>query len=80
MAIKFTYKGKTLEEVKNMDLKEFAELLPSNKRRSIKRGFTVAQKKLLKKIDQTLNGAYKKPLKTHCRNMVILPKMVGLVI
>ena|SRR3989344_2088143 len=78
--VKFTYRGKTLEELKNMELKEFLELLPSRQRRSLKKGFTEPQKKLLKKIDLTLENKYKKPIKTHCRDMIILPKMIGLTI
>lgn len=80
MAKKFTYKGKSIEELKEMELKEFVELLPSRQRRSLLRGFTDEQKKLLKKIDATVQGKYKKPIKTHCRDMIILPKMVDLTL
>ena len=78
--MEFKYKGKTLTELKRMDLKEFIELVPSKVRRSLKRGFTEQQKTLLKKIDLVLEEKYKKPIKTHCRGMIILPKMVGLTI
>lgn len=71
----FTYKGKTLDELKDMDLKEFIELLPSRKRRSIKRGLTDQQKILLKNI-----RAKKKNIETHCRDMIILPEMIGILI
>ncbi len=71
----FTYKGKTLDELKDMDLKEFIELLPSRKRRSIKRGLTEQQKILLKNI-----RAKKKNIETHCRDMIILPEMIGILI
>ena len=80
MAREFRYRGKTLEELKKMELKEFVNLLSSRSRRSINRGFTDAEKKLLKKIDATIEGKYKKPIKTHCREMIILPKMIGLTI
>lgn len=76
----FKYRGKTLEELKEMDLTEFIELLPSREKRSLKKGFTEQQKKLLKKIDLFLQGKYKKPIKTHCRSLIIIPKMVGLTI
>ena len=78
--IDFKYRGKTLEELNKMDMKELAELLPYKSRRTLKRGFTEQQKILLKKIDLTLEGKYKKIIKTHCRDMIILPKMVGLTI
>jgi len=71
----FTYKGKTLEELKKMSIDELAEILPARQRRSLKRGFTEYQKKLLKKIRKG-----EKNIKTHCRDMIILPEMVGLTI
>ena len=76
----FKFKGKTIEELKNMELNKFVEILPSRERRSLKKGFTEKQKKLLKKIDLFLQGKYKKQIKTHCREMIILPKMVGMTI
>ena len=36
----FTYKGKTLEELKKMSMNELGQLLTSRQRRKIKRGFT----------------------------------------
>jgi small subunit ribosomal protein S19 len=80
MAREFTYKGKTLQELKQMDIAEFAKLAPARVRRSLKRGFTDAQKALLNKIRKANQGLYKKQIKTHCRDMVILPEMVGLKI
>lgn len=71
MPKEFNFKGKTLKELKKMDLEEFAELLDSRKRRSLKRGFTEEQKKLLKKIKRG-----KEFVKTHARDMVIIPQMV----
>ena len=76
----FKYHGKTLEELNKMELKDFIALIPSRMRRSLKRGFTDKQKSLLKKIDLILQGKYKKQIKTHCRDMIILPKMVNLTI
>ena len=76
----FTYRGKTLEELKAMPIQEVAKLLPTRERRTITRGFTDAQKLLMKKVEAASNGTYKKAIKTHCRNMVILPIMVGLKI
>lgn len=77
---KFTYKGKTLEELKEMSIQDFAKLVPTRTRRSLKNGFTEEQKLLLKKIRKANQGTYKKPIKTHCRNMIIIPEMVGLKI
>ena len=71
----FTFKGKTTEELKKMSLNELAQLLTSRQRRTIKRGFTEQQKILLKKIK-----ANEKNIETHCRDMVILPEMIGITI
>jgi len=80
---KFRYRGKTLEELLNMPMDEFIELLPARQRRSLKRGLTKAQVKLLAKIrkvrQKKLTGK-KAVIKTHVRDMIILPEMVGLTI
>jgi small subunit ribosomal protein S19 len=68
----FKYKGKTVEELKEMSLEDFSLLLPSVLRRKIKRGFTEQEQKLLAKFDKN-----EKNIKTHCRDMIVLPSMVG---
>lgn len=80
MAKELTYRGKNAQDLQKMSLKEFAELLPARQRRTINRGFTELQKKLLVKIQKVKAGKYKKPIKTHCRNIVIIPEMLGLTI
>ncbi|MFH1439889.1 MAG: 30S ribosomal protein S19 [Candidatus Woesearchaeota archaeon] len=72
MAVKdINYKGKSVDEIKAMSLKEFAKLIPSRQRRSLSRGFTDAQKKFLKKLEKKGNN-----VKTHCRSIVIVPQML----
>ena len=71
----FTYRGKTLEELNKISLNDFMLLLPSRERRSLKRGFTEQQKILLKRI-----RAKKSNIETHCKDIIILPEMVGLTI
>ncbi|MBI2135079.1 30S ribosomal protein S19 [Candidatus Woesearchaeota archaeon] len=68
----FTYRGKTMEELRKLSLNEIAELLPARRRRSIKRGLTEQQKRLLKKVKRN-----EKNIETHCRDMIVLPEMVG---
>jgi small subunit ribosomal protein S19 len=75
---KFTYRGYTLEELQRMSLEEFAKLLPARERRSLLRGFTEQEKKLLQKI-RKYKGT-NKFIRTHCRDMIILPEMVGMTI
>ena len=76
----FTYRGKTLAELQKMSLTELISLLPARQRRSLKRGFTDYQKKLLDKIKRVKEGKIKKTIKTHCRSMIILPDMVGMLL
>ncbi len=71
MAQDFKYRGKDLEELKELSLEEFAELLPSDKRRSINRKLTDEQKKILDNLEE------KDYIKTHARDMIIVPDMVG---
>jgi small subunit ribosomal protein S19 len=76
MALKeFKYRGKSLEDLKKLSLKELSLLLPSRERRKIKRGFTDAEKAFLDKLQSK-----SKKIETHCRDMVILPQMVGRII
>ncbi len=74
MAKVFYFHGKTWEEVKNMPPEEFMKLLPSRKRRSLKRGLNDSQKTLLKTIR---NSKPDKMIRTHVRSMIIVPEMVG---
>ena len=67
----FTYRGKTLEELKSLNMKDFMNLLPSRERRTLKRGFTEQEKILLKLLKTKDN------VKTHCRDLIIIPEMVG---
>ncbi len=76
----FKYRGYSLEELLNMSLEDFSKLLPSRQRRSIRRGLSPEQKKLLRKIRLAKKGKYNKPIRTHSRDMVILPEMVGMTI
>ena len=69
----FTYKGFKVEELESMSVKEFAEIAPARVRRTIARGFTDAQKIVFKEIEKG-----KKEIKTHCRDLVIVPSMINL--
>lgn len=70
------YKGKKLDELKGMSVQEFMKIAPSRSRRTLKKGFTDAQKKLLVKLRAAIAGKYKKPVKTRCRDMIVIPEML----
>jgi len=76
---KFKYRGKSIEELLDISMDELAELLPARQRRSLRRGFTSEQVKLLKKIREAKKKG-KKVIKTHVRDMIVLPEMFGLTI
>jgi small subunit ribosomal protein S19 len=75
----FTYRGHTLDELQSMSLDEVAELLPARQRRTITRGLSVEHEKLLETAraageEETAND----PIRTHLRDMPIVPEFVGL--
>ncbi len=76
MAQKFLYRGLPWEQIEKMSMEEFAKLVPSRDRRVLKRGFTETQKKLLKNIRTNRQKFWK----TRCRQMVIIPELVGVTI
>lgn len=67
----FTYRGKTMKELLELSLKDFIALLPARQRRSFNRGFTKEEKYLLEELRNKDN------VKTHCRELIIVPEMVG---
>ncbi len=79
MVRKFTYQGFELEELQKMPRDEFVELLPARQRRTLGRGISPRQKKLMQKIKRVRKGEQIR-LKTHARDMVVTPEMVGLTI
>jgi small subunit ribosomal protein S19 len=80
---RFLYRGKNLEELKRMGMKEFVDLLPSRQRRSLKRGMPRRQKKLLhklKKAKKAQKDGKELTIRTHNRDMIIFPEFIGLMI
>ncbi len=73
----FTFRGKEIEELKEMDVREFAKLLKSNERRTVMRQHDEIQKFVIKCNKRTANS---KLIRTHSRNLIIVPRMVGLKI
>jgi len=67
----FTFKGKTIEELQKMSLEDFSKLIPSRQRRALLRGFSKEEKKFLERLRKS-----NKPVRTHLREMIIVPEMV----
>ena len=66
------WRGRNQDELKKIELKEFALLITARERRKINRGFTLMEKALIKNIEKNVTR-----LRTHCRDMVIIPLMIG---
>jgi small subunit ribosomal protein S19 len=69
----FNYRGKTIEELNAMSMDEFIRLLPSRMRRSLRRGLSEEQRIVLGKLRKD-DG---KPIRTHSRDLIIIPEMLG---
>ena len=73
----FSYRGKNLEELKQLDIREFAKLLKARARRTILRNFQVVEKFVKRCKDKELK---KKQIRTNLRDILIVPQLVGMVI
>ncbi len=72
-AKEFTYRGYTIEQLTAMKLEELIPIMPARVRRSLKRGWNSEQLKVFEK----LSDPEIEVVKTHVRDMVILPQFVG---
>ena len=73
----FTYKGMGIEELKKLDVREFAKYLKSRQRRTVFRQF--------QEIEKFINRAREKQkkdkkIRTHLRDLVVVPRMIGMKI
>lgn len=78
-----TYRGFTIEELQQMSMDDFIRVLPARQRRSLLRGLPNEQRvfiEKLRKAKQITEKGQKPVVKTHCRDVVILPEMVGVTI
>ena len=80
MPKEFRYRGKSMEELNSMSTEALLELLPSRARRSLNRGVSEEKRKLLEDARAIKEGKVEGQIKTHARDMIILPTMVGLTI
>ncbi|MCW4018423.1 MAG: 30S ribosomal protein S19 [Candidatus Bathyarchaeota archaeon] len=80
MPKEFSYRGHSLASLQGMSMDEFINLLPSRQRRSLQRGLSPEQRILLEKMRtarEDLKKGKETTVKTHVRDMIILPEMVG---
>jgi len=72
-----TFRGKTMEELKALDVREFAKFLRSRQRRTALRNFQEIEDFVNKAKNKI---AKKKSVKTHKRDLIVVPKMIGMKI
>jgi small subunit ribosomal protein S19 len=70
----FTYRGLSVDEMKALSLDEFLLHLTARKRRVFARGLSQRQHKLLEDVRNANKGDV---VRTHLRDMVILPDFFG---
>ena len=78
MAKEMKYRGKEWNEIISMNSTDLEKLVSSRARRSLKRSKEL-DKKIKRAIDENAKGKIiEKPVKTHRRDLIITPNMVGL--
>jgi small subunit ribosomal protein S19 len=72
-----TFRGKELEFLKGLEIREVSEYLPSRSRRTLLRNFEE-----IDKFVKSCEAKYKKnsKIRTHLRDMIIVPRLVGMTI
>jgi small subunit ribosomal protein S19 len=73
----FTYRGMTIEELKKLEVREFAKHTPSREKKYILRNFQQIEDFLNRSKIKIEKG---KKIKTHLRDLIIVPEMVGMQI
>jgi small subunit ribosomal protein S19 len=77
MPKEFRYRGFTVDQLNSMSTEAILELLPSRARRSLNRGISDDKRKLLEDVRSQKDGKLEGQIKTHARDMIVLPVMVG---
>jgi len=81
---KFTYRGVDLDQLLDMGTEELTELFAARQRRRYQRGIKRKPQALLKKLRSAKKTAEagEKPevVRTHLRNVIIIPEMIGSVV
>ena len=69
----YTYRGMTIDKLQELSFEDFIKMVPSRQRRSFKRGLSKEQAKL---INDSISNR-DKVIRTHRREMIIIPQFVG---
>ena len=63
-----------------MPMDKLFQLFSARARRSLTRGISDGKRKLIAEIKEAKSGKNKNPIKTHIRDLIILPYMIGVQI
>ena len=80
MVKEFAYRGIPKKELDSMPLEKLFQLFNARQRRSLTRGITDGKRKLIEEIKAANAGKLKNPIKTHVRDLIVLPYMVGVTV
>ena len=78
MVKKFDYRGIPLSELESISLEKLFKLFTARQRRSLTRGISDEKRKLIEDIKAIRDGKNKNAIRTHLRDLIILPYMVGI--
>lgn len=81
---KFTFRGVDLDQLLDMSTDELVDLFHARARRKFQRGLKRKPLALIKKLraakKQAESGEKPEPVRTHLRNMIIVPEMIGSIV
>jgi len=80
MVKEFLYRGIPQTELDSLSLEKLFTLFNSRQRRSLTRGINDGKRKLIEEIKSAKAGKMKNPIKTHLRDLIVLPYMVGVTV
>ena len=80
MVKEFRYRGVAHEELEGLSLDSLFRLFNARQRRSLTRGITDTKRKLIDEIKGAKAGKVTNPIKTHVRDLIVLPYMVGVTV
>ena len=73
----FTYRGKSIDELKSLSVREFAKYLRSRQRRTVLRQFQEIEEFVHRSKDKIKRN---KKIRTHRRDLIVVPEMIGMTI
>lgn len=81
---KFTFRGVDLDQLLDMSTDELVDLFHARARRKFQRGLKRKPLALIKKLRAAKKsaeaGEKPEPVRTHLRNMIIVPEMIGSIV